>query len=304
MGMVSSRGCGYNKCTFCYPSVFSSANQGLPGGPWRARSAGNVVEELALLRKDYRPERITFVDENFLGCGEEGIERAYQIGKEILRRKLKVNYMINCRSVDVNDDLLKLLKESGLCSLFIGFESGSQKVLDYYQKGATLSEQAKALEIIQNLGIELVVGYIFFDPISTIEDIRQSLQFYLGLNQYDISKYCQRLRVLPGTILYKQMKSENKVFGDIWQTGYEFSSSQVDTVYALVSGLFYSLLPTFLERIIHNNFLSEHQANQVIACMEKKFSTALNMAADGLEKDDENVRETITQWSSEILARM
>jgi len=301
MGVVSSRGCGYNKCTFCYPNVFTSANQPLPGGPWRARSAGNVVEEMARISTDYGPQRITFVDENFLGCGGAGVERAYQIGHEILRRKLKVNYMINMRSVDVDRDLLKLLQESGLCSLFIGFESGSQKILDYYQKGATVPQQTRDLEIIRDLGIDLVVGYIFFDPISTLEDLRQSLCFYVRLNQYDVSKFSQRLRVLPGTIIYRRMLAEQTVFGDIWRTTYDFSSPKIDTAYALVRGLFLSLLPTLLERTVNNQPLSEKQAGQVIALMESDFFTALDLAANGLERDDEAVAEIVEQWSSEIL---
>jgi anaerobic magnesium-protoporphyrin IX monomethyl ester cyclase len=300
MGIVSSRGCGYNKCTFCYPSVFSSANRSIPGGPWRARSAENVVEEMAVLMKEHQPEMITFVDENFLGCGEDGIERAFQIGEEILRRKLKLNYMFNCRSVDVNYDLLKLLKESGLYSLFIGFESGSQKILDYYEKGTTVSKQLKALSIIQSLDIGLVVGYIFFDPISTIDDLRQSLRFYLKLGQSDVSKYSQRLRVLPGTPIYSKMKRTNTVFGDIWETHYSFSSPQIDTVYALVNGLFHSLLPTLLEKTIQDQRLTERQTDRIISFMETDFIKALKMADDGLGKDNELVETTISQWSSEI----
>ncbi len=301
MGLVSSRGCGYNRCTFCYPNVFTTANQALPGGPWRARSAENVVEELAHISKDYAPQCITFVDENFLGYGDHGLERAYQIGEEILHRKLKVRYMINIRSVDVNHDLLKLLKDSGLCGLFIGFESGSQKILDYYQKGATVSQQAEALKIIQELGISLVVGYIFFDPISTLEDLRQSLDFYVRLKQYDVSKFSQRLRVLPGTLLYRRMQAEQSVFGDIWRTTYDFSSEQINTVYALVRGLFLSLLPSLLERSARGQPLSDRQADKIISLMEADFRKALDTASTGLDQTDESIQGLISSWSAEIL---
>jgi anaerobic magnesium-protoporphyrin IX monomethyl ester cyclase len=301
MGIVSSRGCGYNRCTFCYPNVFTSANQPLPGGPWRARSAENVVEELARLSKDYAPARLTFVDENFLGCGERGVERAYQIGREILRRKLGVRYMINIRSVDVDRDLLKLLKESGLCSLFIGFESGSQKILDYYQKGATVSQQTEALEVIQELGIDLVVGYIFFDPISTLEDLKQSFDFYVRLKQYDVSKFSQRLRVLPGTSLYRRMQAEQSVRGDIWCTSYDFSSPQIDTVYALVRGLFLSLLPSLLERSVRTPPLSDDQAEHIISLIEADFQQALEAANCGLDQGDKVIQRMISNWMAEIL---
>jgi len=91
------------------------------------------------------------------------------------------------------------------------------------------------------------------------------------------------------------------VFGDIWRTTYDFSSPKIDTAYALVRGLFLSLLPTLLERTVNNQPLSEKQAGQVIALMESDFFTALDLAANGLERDDEAVAEIVEQWSSEIL---
>jgi hypothetical protein len=188
-----------------------------------------------------------------------------------------------------------------LCSLFIGFESGSQKILDYYQKGATVPQQARALEIIQDLGIDLVVGYIFFDPISTLEDLRESLHFYVRLNQYDVSKFSQRLRVLPGTLIHKRMQAEQTVFGDIWHTTYDFSSPRIDTVYTLVRGLFFSLLPTLLDRTATNRRLPEKQAEQIISLMERDFRTALDLAEKGLEHEHASVAEIIEQWSSDIL---
>jgi radical SAM superfamily enzyme YgiQ (UPF0313 family) len=299
-GMVSSRGCGYNRCTFCYPNVFTSANKSLPGGPWRARSPENVVDELELLVRQYHAEQVTFVDENFLGCGEAGIQRGYQIAEEILRRKVKVRYMINCRSVDIQPSLFSLLKASGLQSVFVGFESGSQKILDYYQKGATVEQQERALAIICELALDLVVGYIFFDPVSTVEDLRTSLDFYLRLDQYDASKFSQRLRVLPGTILYKRMSASKTVFGDIWRTRYAYASPQIDTVYALVSGLFYAVLPELLRLTLDGKVITEKQADQVIRLMEKDAYCALDLAQAGLASDSPVIQETIQVWKTEI----
>jgi len=75
-------------------------------------------------------------------------------------------------------------------------------------------------------------------------------------------------------------------------------------VYALVRGLFFSLLPALLDRVANDKPLSDRQADQVIALMEDKFREALELADNGLEHDDQAVSSMFSHWSSEILQCM
>jgi anaerobic magnesium-protoporphyrin IX monomethyl ester cyclase len=274
-GIVSSRGCGYNRCTFCYPNVFTSTNVLLPGGPWRARSPANLVDEIQQLQETNGVSRITFTDENFLGCGADGKDRAAMIAEEILRRKIRVNYMLNCRSVDIQPALFELLKSSGLDTVFVGLESGSQKLLDIYDKGTTVEKQARSVEILEQLGLRLVTGFIFFDPFSDFEDLHDSILFYLTLNQYDISKYSQLLRVLPGTLLCDELKKEGRVWGDMWHTDYAFSSERMKWCYRQTRALYEKLLVLLLRRVIDDRIISETQANAVIRIVEHQFLASI-----------------------------
>lgn len=302
MGMATSRGCGYDRCTFCYPGTFSSVNQPLPGGPWRARSASNVVDEMELLRREYGARRITMVDENYVGFGPAGIERAHRIADELRRRQLDVEYMVNLRSVDVTRELMRSMQASGLSSVFIGLESGTQRVLRYYRKGTSVSAQREVVQLLRELGISLVVGYIFFDPISGIEEIRRSLRFYLDLEQYDVSKFGTRLRVLPGTSLYTEMRRAQTVRGDVWRTDYDLPHPAVETTYALVTGLHRALLPTLLMRRVRRLELAPARARAIMARWEACFFEALTLAEGGLAATDPAVAATIDGWAEELRA--
>ena len=104
--MVSSRGC-WGSCTFCSIRAFYRLSG---GAPWRARSAVRVVDEIEELIGRYGVTRINFVDDEFIGPGARGRERARQIGEEMLRRGLRLAFNIVCRPESADEDVLALLK--------------------------------------------------------------------------------------------------------------------------------------------------------------------------------------------------
>ncbi|MGA2721415.1 MAG: hypothetical protein ABSG79_03275 [Bryobacteraceae bacterium] len=64
-----------------------------PGREWRSRSPGSVVDEIQHLQRQYGVERINFLDDEFIGVGRKGRERALAIGEEIVRRLLRLYVM-------------------------------------------------------------------------------------------------------------------------------------------------------------------------------------------------------------------
>lgn len=167
--VLSSRGC-YRRCTFCTVAAFF--------GNWRPRSAGNVVEELELLARDFGVRRVDFQDDNFVGPGEQGRDRARAIAELMLQRRLDLRFRIMCSADAITYDALARLVEAGLYSIFIGIESGSQKRLTAYRKG-TVQQNVRALEVLDRLGIlaQCEIGFIMFDPDGDLEEIRQNLAF-------------------------------------------------------------------------------------------------------------------------------
>jgi anaerobic magnesium-protoporphyrin IX monomethyl ester cyclase len=167
--VLSSRGC-YRRCTFCNVNAFF--------GTWRARSAGNVVDELELLARDFGVTRVDFQDDNFVGPGERGRERARAIGDLMRHRRLDIRFRIMCSADAISDDAIAPLVEAGLYSIFIGIESGSQERLNAYRKG-TVERNVHALQVLDRLGIlaKCEMGFIMFDPDGSLEEIRQNLDF-------------------------------------------------------------------------------------------------------------------------------
>ena len=146
-------GCSHNKCTFC--NMFKAKQ-------FRVRKIEEVLEDLADARKHYRKvERIflcdgdalclanhklltilDFIRENFPEC-----ERVATYGRasDILRK---------------SDEELRELREHGLKIIYIGAESGSQKVLDKIQKGETREQLVEAVNRIEALDIQASVTFI------------------------------------------------------------------------------------------------------------------------------------------------
>ena len=169
----SSRGCPMD-CSFC--SIHSFYRQS-KGAFWRPRSPENIVDEIENLVTNHKVKQIAFTDDNFLGVPGKGSGRAMKIGKLILSRKLKFEYSVLCRVNDLNEGLLRFLKLTGLKSLFVGFESGIDRALKTFNKRITAKQNREAVDLIKKVGIKCFPGFIMFDPYTTMDEIKENLDF-------------------------------------------------------------------------------------------------------------------------------
>jgi radical SAM superfamily enzyme YgiQ (UPF0313 family) len=167
--VLSSRGC-HRRCSFCLVRSFF--------GSWRARSAVDVVDELEILARDFSVSRIDFQDDNFVGPGERGRQRAMAVAEQMCKRRVDLTFRIMCSADVVTHDVLSRLIDAGLHSVFIGIESGSQTRLTAYRKG-TVRQNARALRVLDRLGIlaKCEIGFIMFDPAGNLEEIEENLRF-------------------------------------------------------------------------------------------------------------------------------
>lgn len=170
--MYSSRGC-YGTCNFCSIKVFYESK----GALWRARSAKNVVDELEVLNNKYKPALFMFVDDNFIGIGKKGKQRAFDIANEIIRRGLKLKFMISCRVDDVEPELFNILIRAGLTEVFLGVESFSNNELRFFNKHVVYEQNCKAIEYLQSKKVKLAIGFIMFTPYTSLEDVEKNIKF-------------------------------------------------------------------------------------------------------------------------------
>lgn len=198
--MVSSRGCGYGVCSFCYLPPYQTISN---HPKWRGRSPKLMVEEIESLQNRYGINRITFVDEDYFGPNKEGIERAIAFADLLIEKGIKIEYYANCRINSViqlaKENLLQKLYDSGLRYLFIGIESGSDRILKKYKKGITSEQIKRVANTLREYGIKINPGLITFDPQATIDDIKDSVDVLKLIEYYDVFMFTRKLVILPGT---------------------------------------------------------------------------------------------------------
>ncbi|MEK7241372.1 MAG: radical SAM protein [Planctomycetota bacterium] len=165
--ILGSRGC-YGRCTFCYVSPFY--------GGWRGRSPQNIFEELKDLYEN-GVRYFYFADANFFGPGRAGRERARELADIILKEGINIRFGMECRANDLEEDSLSRLVEAGLREVFLGIESACDPTLKRFRKDTSQEVNRRAIGLLRRFGIEPNLGFIMFEPHTSLKDIRTNFEF-------------------------------------------------------------------------------------------------------------------------------
>ena len=211
--MMSSRGCPF-KCIFC------SARQ-VSGFKYRAHSAERVVEEMEILVNKYNAKQIIFLDDNFIISKK----RVFEICELIMKKGYhkKVVWTAAGRADEVNEPLLKAMKDAGCKMISFGIESGSPRLLELMKKGEKKEHIEKAVAMARKSGLKTRGTLILGFPTETREESIETIEFAkrLGL---DFAKF-SLATPYPGTALYNIAKERGLITGKDWsrfnsQAGY------------------------------------------------------------------------------------
>ena len=239
MSLLTSRGC-YGRCTFCSTSPFYR----LGGGKaWRAHSPERVLAEFKLMHHEYGFAYFGIRDDNFVGPGAQGRERAKAIAEGILREGLNISFNIACRVNDIDRELFARLKEAGLARVFLGVESGSQRRLDGFKKGVTVKQNVEAMSMLAELGISYTVGYIMFAPDTSWAEFRESSSFLKrtlgsieGITEA-VHDMFSPVEALPGTAVAEELSKAGLLLGDYRGFRYQFQDWRVRVFYQGLLGI-------------------------------------------------------------------
>lgn len=207
--IASGRGC-YGHCTFCSVHAFYKLSK---GPKVRLRSPESIVDEIEDLVARFQIPSFFFIDDNFIGPGRSGKQRAATIAEEILRRELEIDFTLYCRADDVEEPLFKLLKRAGLARVFVGIESGVQSVLDRFKKGTTVEENMNAINTLRRAGITWDAGFILYDPEMTFEEFKENVSFLRSTAMYRYpaaTLLLNGLTLYPGTPVESALKEEGR----------------------------------------------------------------------------------------------
>lgn len=244
LNMIRSRGC-YGNCAFCSISSFYRA-QG--GAAWRQRSIEDVLEEMAYLADCYPGVILKFHDDQFIGPGKRGWEDAMSFAHALKESGINIPFSIFARADTVEPELFRALKAAGLESVFVGVESGSQRELDVFNKRITIEENKQALQILYDLDIRFLMGLIFFDPYTLMEDVTANFRFLretqpLWSSRGNILSVENQVEVYKGTPFYNRLIEEECLEGDYLACTYTIPDWRVRFLCGISHLLLKSILP-------------------------------------------------------------
>ncbi|MBU0605675.1 MAG: B12-binding domain-containing radical SAM protein, partial [Candidatus Omnitrophica bacterium] len=215
--IMVTRGCPY-PCTFCAGSLVS-------GKKIRRRSIDNVLGELKMLNNDFGIREFHIIDDNFT------MDKEYV--KDFLRKLKALNLGMTwavpngVRMDTLDDELLGLMKETGLYMISLGIESGSDEVLSEMRKGITVARIRECVNKIDRAGIDIAGFFILGFPGETPESIRQTIDFAaeLPLKRANFFTYLP----FPGTESYAKLLASGELKDVDWERFYFTNAAYVPT---------------------------------------------------------------------------
>ena len=203
--LEGSRGCVFC-CTFCAIRPFVGIGA---GSAWRHRSAADIVNEIKYLRQQNPTlKTFRFIDSDFIGPAEHA--RAEEFALLAKQELPGIKFHAEGRAVSIAKSkcLLEKLKEAGLYRVYLGVESGSQRILNKMNKQTTVQENKDAIAVLKKLGIDCTYGFIMFTPWTMEEDIEENVKFLTEVGNIQMNKFFTELLLIPNTAAYKMARSD------------------------------------------------------------------------------------------------
>jgi radical SAM superfamily enzyme YgiQ (UPF0313 family) len=188
LNMVSSRGCPY-RCNWCAKPIY--------GNNYRVRSPGAVAEEMLFLKRTYRPDHIWFGDDIF-ALSPRWTEK---FAKEVENRDASVPFKMQSRCDLMTRDTVGALSRAGCHEVWMGAESGSQKILDAMDKDIRVEDIQAARRNLRKHGIRACFFLQFGYPGERWSDIEATVQMMRELQPDDIGVSVSY--PLPGTKFHR-----------------------------------------------------------------------------------------------------
>jgi radical SAM superfamily enzyme YgiQ (UPF0313 family) len=158
------------------------------GGGIRYRSAGNVVAEIKVLAAMRKTSdlRIFFKDDTITMHPESWFEEFKNL---LAEAGIKLLWHCNSRVDTVTRNKVRIMGESGCHCISFGVESGSQRILDFYEKGTTPEQAVKAFKWCHEFQVEATANLMIGLPLEKDEDIRATYRLLKKLKPDDIIVY-------------------------------------------------------------------------------------------------------------------
>ena len=259
LNIGTTRGCPF-KCNWCAKPIY--------GNRYNSRCPENVVREIKMLKAQFGMDHIWFCDDIFglkPGWVEEFTRLIHQDG-------LKIRFKIQSRAdLLVDEELVRALAAAGCENVWIGAESGSQKILDAMDKGTTIAQIHQSTQLMKKYGIRPSFFIQFGYPGEQKEDIEKTIKMINELLPFEIGISVSY--PLPGTVFYDRVKADLKT-----KTNWTDSNEMALMFHNTFPPSYYKQL----HRYVHQNY-HQHLAQNSLAELIKKplQANVKNIRCDG-----------------------
>ena len=194
LNMATTRGCPYH-CNWCAKPLW--------GQRYHVRSPEHVVGELAMLVERYRPDHIWFMDD-IMGLKPSWFPRFAEL---VEQAGIRIRFKCLTRpDLLLRDGRIDAMRRAGCEVVWIGAESGSQKILDAMEKGTTVGQIAEATRRLHAAGIKVGFFLQFGYPGETREDVERTLQMVRDCRPDDVGMSVSY--PLPGTPFHERVREQ------------------------------------------------------------------------------------------------
>lgn len=203
--VMTSRGCPY-QCIWC-------GSQIIFGRKVRRRSIENVIQEIELLKREYRVDTIWFIDDTFTVSKKWVTDFCNQL----IMRDIHLKWGCQAHVETADEEILALMKKAGLVQLDFGVESGSDKVLKILKKHSDQQKVKNAFKMARKVGIRTMATFMFGNPDEDSEDIEKTFKLAKEIRPNFVSSYF--LTPFPGTELMEMASKNNWLVCDNYDIG-------------------------------------------------------------------------------------
>lgn len=232
LNIVASRGCPY-RCNWCAKPIY--------GDSFSVRSAGSVAEEMRQLKYEFGVEHLWFADDIF-GLHPNWVR---ELASEVQRLDAAIPFKMQSRVDLMTPGNVSALRRAGCAEVWMGAESGSQKILDAMDKGTRVDQIAKARENLRRVGIRACYFLQFGYPGETWKEIQSTIKLVRDTRPDDIGVSVSY--PLPGTKFFDRVQaqlgektnwSDSEDLSMMFQGAYtnEFYRALHDALHAQVDG--------------------------------------------------------------------
>lgn len=253
LNLATTRGCPF-KCNWCAKPIY--------GNRYNSHSPKYIIAQIKYLKKNFNVKRFWMCDDIF-GLKPNWVQ---EFNKELKKEKLNISYYIQSRAdLLLKEDTIDALAESGLEEVWIGAESGSQKILDAMDKGTSVEQIYKATKLLKDKKVRIAFFIQFGYLTENKEDINKTINMITELVPDNIGISVSY--PLPGTKFYNKVKDDLKLKAN-WT-----DSDDLDMMF---QGTFNSKFYKKLQRFVHKEFRKSQAKSFVKQFFKSPKSINLN----------------------------